>query len=194
MLSAEEQAELDQLNSQAAPPKSGLTPEEEKELAALNAGAPADPATSPVTAATTGLANGASYGLAGKLAGVGKTAMDAITGTRGPLAGESLSDLGDDYAESRDSFKGDANKAAEAHPYVSGAANVAGALVPVAPSLVGDFISKRMASKAAIPVIEKSESWARSGLSNALDDKSGVAAEIAKRIAKRAVKAAILGH
>lgn len=155
-----------------------------------------EPSESPVTAATTGIANGSSFGLAGPLAGLGKTAMDAVTGTRGPLAGEPLSDLGKDYAESRDSFQNDANRASDAHPSISGAATTVGTLLPTAMGSVGNYIEGKLASRAAKPVIEKSESWARDGLSNTLGDEGrrAVAAEVAKKIAKRAAKAVLLGH
>jgi hypothetical protein len=86
-----------------------------------------DPSTSPVTAATTGIIQGA-VPFAGALAGLGKVGMDAITGVRGPLAGGSLDDLLKDYRSARDSFTGDAKSAAEAHPDVSIAGNIAGGM------------------------------------------------------------------
>lgn len=155
-----------------------------------------DPANSPITAATTGVANGASLGLAGNVGALGKTAMDAITGTRGPLAGAPLSDLAQDYSDSRDSFKNDAAKAAEAHPYVSGAGNLAGGAALTALSPVGGFIKNKLAPPGENLVIQKSEPWLRQGLSNALDEdsKRAVYQAIAKKVAKRAAQAVLLGH
>lgn len=87
-----------------------------------------DPSTSPITAATTGLIEGA-VPFAGAIAGAGKAAMDAITGVRGPLApGGKFSDIGDDYRQARDSFTGDARKAADANPGTALAANIAGGI------------------------------------------------------------------
>lgn len=89
-------------------------------------------AKSEVTAATTGLAQGAlPFGLAGSLAGVGKASMDAITGVRGPLAGGTLSDLGDDYTQTKNQFENDAKTAETNHPLVSLTANAAPGLVGV---------------------------------------------------------------
>lgn len=84
-----------------------------------------DPSRSPITAATTGLIQGA-VPFAGAIAGVGKTAMDAITGTRGPLAGNDLGDLVDDYRQARDSFSKDARTSQEANPGIGIASNIAG--------------------------------------------------------------------
>lgn len=86
----------------------------------------ATPATSPVTAATTGVANGASMGFAPALGAIGKTAMDAITGVSGPLAGGSLDDLIDEYRSQRDALKSSFAKAAAAHPSIATAGNIIG--------------------------------------------------------------------
>lgn len=83
-------------------------------------------ATSPVTAATTGLANGASLGWAPAIGAATKTGMDAIVGTNGPLAGGSLSDLVDEYHRQRDELESRFAKAAAAHPKIAAAANLAG--------------------------------------------------------------------
>lgn len=82
---------------------------------------------SPITAATTGIMQGA-VPFASAIAGAGKTAMDAITGVRGPLAGGSLDDLVKDYRQARDSFQADAKTSAEANPATSFAGNIAGGL------------------------------------------------------------------
>jgi hypothetical protein len=86
---------------------------------------PSNPTDSPITAITTGLAKGA-VPFASSIAGAGRAAMDAITGVRGPLAGEGLEDIVEDYRQARDSFQSDAKKAAEANPKTAFAANVAG--------------------------------------------------------------------
>lgn len=105
-------------------------------------------AKSPVTAATTGLIQGA-VPFAGAIAGAGKTAMDAITGVRGPLApGGKLEDLAEDYRQARDSFTGDAKIAAEANPGIALASNVAGGLAN--PLFKGaDTLPKAIAGSAA---------------------------------------------
>ncbi len=103
-----------------------------------------DPKTSGVTAATTGLIQGA-VPFASAIAGAGKAGMDAITGVRGPLAGGSLGDLVDDYREGRDSFANDAKSSGEAHPAISVASNIAGGVAnplfqfgaPAKPALAG---------------------------------------------------------
>jgi hypothetical protein len=84
------------------------------------------PGTSPVTAATTGAMNGATLNFAPALGALGKTAMDAITGVSGPLAGKDLDDLVDEYKSQRDQLKSEFAKAAAAHPSISTAANIAG--------------------------------------------------------------------
>jgi hypothetical protein len=84
-----------------------------------------EPSQSPVTAATTGLIQGA-VPFASALAGVGKAGLDAITGERGPLAGGSLSDIADDYRHARDEFAQDAKTSAAANPKTALAANIVG--------------------------------------------------------------------
>jgi hypothetical protein len=83
-------------------------------------------ATSPVTAATTSLAEGAlPFGLAGTLAGAGKAGMDAITGVRGPLAGGSLQDIASDYQQAKNSFQNDAERSAKENPKIALATQIA---------------------------------------------------------------------
>src|SRR4051812_460372 len=84
-----------------------------------------DTTKSPVTTMTTGLIQGA-VPFASALAGAGKAGMDAITGVRGPLAGEDLGSVVDDYRQARDSFSGDAKRAAEENPKTALAFNIAG--------------------------------------------------------------------
>jgi hypothetical protein len=86
-----------------------------------------DPSSSPITAVTTGLIQGA-VPFAGSLAGIGKAGMDAVTGIRGPLGGGTLQDIVDDYRQTRDSFSADAKRAADANPKVSLASNLAGGM------------------------------------------------------------------
>jgi hypothetical protein len=86
---------------------------------------PEDPASSPVTAATTGFMEGA-MPFASAIGGAGKTALDAITGTRGPLAGGDLEDLMDDYRTTRDSIRKDTKKSAEENPKTAFMSTLAG--------------------------------------------------------------------
>lgn len=86
---------------------------------------PSDPLKSPVTAATTGLIQGA-VPFAGTLAGVGKAVADTVSGVSGPLAGGDLGDIADSYRSGRDAFMQDASKAAANHPVISTVANIAG--------------------------------------------------------------------
>jgi hypothetical protein len=88
---------------------------------------PDTPANSPITAATTGIIEGA-VPFAASLAGLGKAGMDAVTGVRGPLGGGSFEDLVQDYRSGRDQFSDDAKQAADAHPAISVAGNVAGGI------------------------------------------------------------------
>jgi hypothetical protein len=85
----------------------------------------ADPRTSQVTAATTGMIQGA-IPFAAPIAGAGKAIMNAVTGVSGPLAGGSMSDVLDDYRSGRDQFQGDARVAADANPKTAFAGNIAG--------------------------------------------------------------------
>lgn len=84
-----------------------------------------DPKTSPVTAATTGIIQGA-VPFASALAGAGKAGLDAITGVRGPLAGGSLGDIADDYRSARDTFSSEARGAQEANPKTAFAGSLVG--------------------------------------------------------------------
>lgn len=95
------------------------------DMIALEGSPPVDPKTSPVTAFTTGAIQGA-VPFASAIGGIGKTAMDAVTGTRGPLAGSDFGDLVDDYRNTRDSFSHDVRTAADAHPKTAFAGNLAG--------------------------------------------------------------------
>lgn len=87
-----------------------------------------DPNKSPVTATTTGLLNGASFGLADELGAGAKAAMNAITGVTGPLAGDDLSSIADDYRRNRDATRADFRAAAQANPKTAFAANIAGTI------------------------------------------------------------------
>lgn len=82
------------------------------------------PATSPVTAATTGLAN--LGGVGPWIGAAGKTGMDAATGVSGPLAGGSMHDLLDEFLAQHKSLKDNFVKAANGHPKIAGAGNLVG--------------------------------------------------------------------
>lgn len=85
------------------------------------------PTDNPITAATTGIIQGA-VPFAGALAGAGKAGLNAISGVTGPLRGGSFNDIVEDYRRSRDEFTGDAAKAAEANPGAALAGNLVGGL------------------------------------------------------------------
>ncbi len=91
---------------------------------------PAEPdaTQSPVTAATTGLMQGGTLGFADEIGAVGKTAMNALTGITGPLAGQDLSSIGEDYGRTRNQLRSEFAQAAEANPKTALAANIAGAV------------------------------------------------------------------
>jgi hypothetical protein len=82
--------------------------------------APVDPKTSPVTAAATGIIQGA-VPFAGAIAGAGKAVMNAATG-----GSHSLDDIVDDYRRGRDEFTKDAKTADDANPKTAFAGNLAG--------------------------------------------------------------------
>lgn len=84
-----------------------------------------DPKTSPVTSATTGIIEGA-VPFAAPIAGIGKAAMNAITGVSGPLGGGSMDDILEDYRSGRNEFQQNAKRAREANPKTAFAGNIAG--------------------------------------------------------------------
>lgn len=87
----------------------------------------ADPSKSGITAAMTGVIQGA-VPFASALAGAGRAGMNAITGVTGPLGGGDLSEIVDDYRNARDSFAKDAKASQSEHPYIGVASNIAGGL------------------------------------------------------------------
>lgn len=91
------------------------------------------PEASGPAAAATGLINGATLNLSPRIGAVGKTAMDAITGVNGPLAGGSVQDLIDEYNSQHEKLQSDFAKAARAHPKISMAANMAGGVAGLSP-------------------------------------------------------------
>lgn len=98
-----------------------------------------DPDLSPVTAATSGIASGATLGWAPALGAGAKTAMDAVTGVNGPLGGGSIDDLIDEYKNQRDMLRNSFAKAAAAHPHVAMAGKLLGggaALGAIGPAAV----------------------------------------------------------
>lgn len=107
------------------------------------------PEASPVTAATTGLAQGASLGWAPAIGAASRTAMDAITGTNGPLAGGDLDDLVDEYRRQRDELRGKFAKAAAVHPRISAAANLAGGVASLGAVGPAAMTSKGLAATGA---------------------------------------------
>lgn len=91
------------------------------------------PTAAPVTAATTGILNGGTLNFAPALGAFGKTAMDAISGVNGPLAGGDIDDLVDEYRNHRDKLKDDFAKAAAAHPKIALASNMIGGAATLSP-------------------------------------------------------------
>lgn len=90
-----------------------------------------DPATSQVTAATTGMMNLGGWGP--RLGALGDTVMKGVTGVVGPLAGGDLSDLSDNYHRTRDELQGEFSKAADANPVTSTVANAVGNAAALSP-------------------------------------------------------------
>jgi hypothetical protein len=95
---------------------------------AKTARAPTEAEISPITAATTGAIQ-AAVPFAAPLAGVGKAAMNAITGVSGPLAGGDLSDIARDYRLGKEQFQGEARRASEANPKIAMTGNIAGGVI-----------------------------------------------------------------
>lgn len=111
----------------ASAPAWDAAPPSPHELEALGA-----PEASPVTAATTGAIQGATLGWAPALGAAGGTAMDAVTGIRGPLGGGSIDDLIDDYKQKREELRKSFAKAAAVHPTIAGVAGIGAGAVPLA--------------------------------------------------------------
>lgn len=87
-----------------------------------------DPLQSKAASASAGAIQGATMGLGDELGAAGSTAMNAITGMSGPLAGGSLDDLIDDYRSSRDKLRAEFAKTQAANPKTFLAGQVAGGL------------------------------------------------------------------
>jgi hypothetical protein len=92
--------------------------------------------TSPITTATTQLAQGGTLGFGDELAAIGKAGMNAITGVTGPLGGQDLSSIADDYYNTRAQARSDFNKAAKANPKTALAFNIAGSLANPLASMI----------------------------------------------------------
>lgn len=79
-----------------------------------------NPATSPVTSATTGLLQGGSLNFAPSIGGAGKTFMDVATGN------VPLGEAQKEYRKNRDELSGEFSQAQQAHPAINFSAGLIG--------------------------------------------------------------------
>jgi hypothetical protein len=84
---------------------------------------------SKVAAVTSGLVNGGTLGFADEASALGSTALNAITGFSGPLAGGSTQDLVDEYRSKRDSMRSENEKIKAANPKTYLAGQLVGGLL-----------------------------------------------------------------
>jgi hypothetical protein len=92
---------------------------------------------SPVKSATTGLIQGSTLGFGDELGAAGDTAMAALSGRIGPLAGGSLDDLIDDYKSSRDKLRAEFARSQAANPKINMAGQLLGTLATGGASSAG---------------------------------------------------------
>jgi hypothetical protein len=85
-----------------------------------------DPTQSKITAAAAGIMN--PVGLADEMSAAGSTAMNAISGFSGPLAGGTFQDLVDEYRAKRDATRSELNKIEAANPKTYLAGRVVGGI------------------------------------------------------------------
>lgn len=112
----------------------------------------AAPATSPVTAATTGFLN--LSGIGSRLGALGRTGMDAAVGNTGPLSptksGMGIQDLIDEYNELHAQLQKEFATAAAAHPVVAAAGGLAGTGAALAPLGAAAMTAKGLAGAGAV--------------------------------------------
>lgn len=137
---------------------------------------PAEPSPldSPVAAAASGLAQGATLGFADELGAIGSTAMKALTGHAGPLAGQPLSDIGDQYERERNQLRQEFAQAAEANPKTALAANIAGSVAnPLASMIPSVSAGKTLGSTVANTAVQGGAQGAVMGAGNSEADTLG---------------------
>ena len=108
-----------------------------------------DDDASPIKSATTGLIQGSTAGFGDELGPAGDTAMAALSGRIGPLAGGSLDDLIDDYKNSRDRLRAEFARSQAANPKINMAGQLVGAIATGGTSSAGQGLGAAVKTGAA---------------------------------------------